>query len=90
MININASPATLEEARHQANLMAKAVNLAKRGYTGRWLTGDMVEITHPAGHSYRLDLMEQTCECVGYQEHGMCSHLLGYYPLVCAKEKPDA
>jgi hypothetical protein len=89
-MSLLSHPLTLEKVRHQANIQSKAATLSERGYTGKWLNSEVVEVIGPEGQSYCLDLMTRTCNCPGFEENGLCSHLLGYDTLVRAQEKPDA
>jgi hypothetical protein len=69
----------LHEARHQANVNAKARRLFHLGYTGAWHSEDEVEIISPTGAVYRVNPLEQTCQCSHFQEHGFCSHVWGWH-----------
>jgi hypothetical protein len=82
------APVTLEEARHQANVRAKADALYARGYRARWLTEDVLELTGGRG-AYRLDLMARSCSCPHCEEFGYCSHLWGWPKLLADQEEAD-
>jgi hypothetical protein len=71
-------PLTLEEARHQINVQKKAEQLFERGYSGRWLTEDVLEVVSPSGGTYVLDLFSQSCQCPHFEDYGYCSHLWGW------------
>ena len=72
----------LDEARHQANVNAKAGKLFGLGYVGRWSSEDEVEIVSPHGSVYVVNAIEETCECAHFARHGFCSHLWGWPSLL--------
>jgi SWIM zinc finger. len=69
---------TLEQARLEARVWDRAQRLADSGYRLEFLTEDVAEVTGPNGGPYRLDLMERTCECPFFADHGYCKHLWGW------------
>jgi len=81
---------TLDDALHQANIVEKARSLADRGYSGYWIDPVTVVLTGPSGRSYCINHGTAECDCLGYRRYGMCSHSVGYFPLVCQQEVPHA
>lgn len=75
-------PLSLAEAVHQANVNGKAQRLYSLGYSGHWSSEDEVEIVSPSGSVYRVNAIEQTCECAHFARHRFCSHLWGWPSLM--------
>ncbi len=68
----------LDEARHQANVNAKARRLFDLGYVGSWSSDKEVEVVTPGGIVYRVRVFDRTCDCIHFARHGFCSHLWGW------------
>jgi hypothetical protein len=80
---------TINQARHQANIAAKAARLVSEGYTIAPMTESacMYIVTPPASARrtdrngfpmppYITDTRDSSCTCVGYQQNGLCSHAM--------------
>jgi hypothetical protein len=80
---------TINQARHEANIAAKAANLFASGYTFKALNAaaGLYAVAAPVsarrtdgnGHPmppYIVDTIERTCSCQGHRDFGLCSHRL--------------
>ena len=72
-------PRTIDQARLQANIAARAARLWADGYTWERMTGCLAGpwylVTGPAGQKYNVDpLLGFKCNCECYQQHNLCKH----------------
>ena len=71
------APKSADDARHQANVLAKAERLQREGYTFCQIDDETVFVTKPDGTKYEVDLIFEECTCPGHKADGYCSHFLG-------------
>ena len=84
---------TLDDARLLANVQARARRLFEDGYRAERLDEYTVEVTSPAGQSYEIDTLFETCTCPFYQKwrgRHPCKHVLGCAQLLARQEEPGA
>ncbi len=84
---------TVDDARLLANVQARALRLFEDGYRAERLDEYTVEITSPAGETYEIDTLFETCSCPFYrwwQGRHPCKHLLGYGQLLARQEEEKA
>lgn len=78
-------PMTLDEARLQENVNARARSLFDSGYRARWRGHHTLDIRSPKGTVYQVNTLTGGCDCPFFRGHAgrhPCKHSLGWRKLL--------
>lgn len=68
-------PKNVNEARRQANILARAKTLfSSGGYSWYVATPLLFGVCGPKGQHYCIDVQANTCSCAGFPQDGDCKH----------------
>jgi hypothetical protein len=72
-------PRTINEARRQANILTRALDLFSEGYTFRAVPhhDGLYTVVSPEGKRYMVDITMERCGCKSFEYDKDCKHRIG-------------